>query len=231
VTPGAHRIVVSAQGYFPTERSVEAVPGELLPLEFSLREQPASVVVHASPESDLHVDGAFVGRVGSSRRFELPRGEHKLTLSEGGHQVARVNAQLVPGESRDIAVDLPQTSQRTTAIVMFAVSGGALLLGAIHTGIAIDREEAARKIERERATGNITPHQLAQYDEAKRERNRWRGVAATSFVSAFAAGVTGLLMYLLDEPDLREPRDAPPLSVDVPVPGSPAASVTGRVRF
>jgi hypothetical protein len=169
--------------------------------------------------------------VGSSRRFELPRGEHKLTLSEAGHSVARLNAQLVPGESREIAVDLPQTSQRTTAMVMFAVSGGALILGAVHTGIAIDREDAARKIERERAIGNITPARLAQYDEAKRDRNRWRGIAASSFVASFAAGVTGLLMYLLDEPDLREPSDAPQLRVEVPVPGSPAASVTGRVRF
>lgn len=231
VTPGTHRIVVSAQGYYPAERSAEAVPGELLPIEVSLREQPASVVVRAVPESDLHVDGAFLGRVGASRRFELRQGEHKLTLSETGHEIARVNAQLAPGETRDIAVALAQTSQRTTAITMFVASGGALVAGAVLTGLAIDREEVASKIERERAIGNITPAQLTEYDEAKRDRNRWRGIAATSFVASLAAGVTGLALYLLDEPDLREPKDGPELRVNVPVPGSPAASVTGRVRF
>jgi hypothetical protein len=231
VMPGTHRIVVSAPGYYPTERSVEAVPGELLPLELSLREQPASVVVRAVPESDLHVDGAFMGRVGASRRFELPQGEHELTLSETGHQIARINAKLAPGEARDIGVDLPQTSQRTTALTMFVASGGALLVGAALTGLAFDREEVARKIERERAAGNITPAQLTAYDEAKLERNRWRGIAATSFVASLAAAATGLLLYLLDEPDLREPRDAPDLRVSLPVPGLPSASVTGQVRF
>jgi hypothetical protein len=231
VMPGLHRIVVSAHGYYPTERSVEAVPGELLPIELSLREQPASVVVHAVPESDLHVDGTFLGRVGARRRFELPRGEHKLTLSETGHEIARVNAQLAPGEARDIAVDLPQTNQRTTAVTMFVASGGALLVGGVVAALAVDREEVARKIERERAAGNISPAQLAAYDEAKRDRNRWRGIAATSFVVSLAAGVTGLLLYVLDEPDLREPRDAAEVLVDLPLPGSPSASVTGRVRF
>jgi hypothetical protein len=231
VTPGVHRVVVSAKGYFPTERSVEAVPGELLPLELSLREQPASVTVGASPEADLHVDGAFMGRVGASRRIELSQGEHKLTLSRTGYEIARVNAQLAPGEARDIAVDLPKTNQRTTALTMFVGSGGALLVGMGLAGIAVDREDAARKIEVERAAGNVTPAQLADYDEAKRDRNRWRGIAATVFAASFAAGVTGLLLYLLDEPDLRESKDAPELRVDLPEPGSPAASVTGRVRF
>jgi tetratricopeptide (TPR) repeat protein len=231
VAPGTHRIVVSAPGYFPTERSVEAVPGELLPLEVSLREQPASVTVTASPESDLHVDGTFMGRAGSRRRFELSRGEHQLTLSKTGHEIARVKAELAPGEAREIAVDLATTTQRKWSIAMFVASGGALLVSGALTGIALDRERSAREIELERRMGNITPAQLSEYDETKRDRNRLRGVAATGFAVSLAGAVTGLLLYLLDEPDLREPRDAPALRVDVPVPGSPAASLTGAMRF
>ncbi len=231
VTPGAHRVVVSAKGHFPTERSVDAIEGELLPVEIALREQPASVAVRASPECDLHIDGAFMGRVAQPRRIELPRGRHELTLSRTGFDVARQTATLAPGETREIAVDLQQTAQRTAAVAMFIVSGGALITGSALTGLAVDRENAARAIERDREAGNITVAQLRDYDEAKQQRDRWRGFAVTSFAISVGAAVTGLFLYLFDEPDLREPEQAPAVRLDLPPPGSPAATVTGRVRF
>lgn len=231
VAPGTHHIEVSAKGYFPTERTVEAVPGELLPLEVSLREQPASVTVRASPAADLHVDGTFMGRAGASRRFELPHGEHRLTLSDAGHETARFRTDLAPGEARDIAVELNTTTQRKWSIAMFIAGGGALIAGAAFTAVALSREQDARTIELERRMGTITPSQLDDYDAAKRDRNRLRGVGVTGFVVGFAAAFTGLLLYLLDQPDLHEPLTAPELGVTVPAPGSPAASLTGRMRF
>jgi tetratricopeptide (TPR) repeat protein len=231
VTPGVHHITLSAQGYFPIERDLEAIPGELLPLELTLREQPASIVVRASPESDLHVDGAFMGRVRDRRSFELPRGTHQVTLSDTGHETAHVKAELTPGETRDIDVNLERTSQRTTAVVMFVAGGGALLAGAALTGVALGREQRAHELDAERKAGNITSAQLSDYEEAQHDRNRLRGIAVTSFAIGVAAGVTGLLLYLLDQPDLREPQETPELRVGVPVPGSAGASLTGRVRF
>lgn len=231
VTPGPHRVVVSAKGHFPTERSVDAVEGELIPVEIALREQPASVSVRAAPECDLHIDGAFMGRVSRPRRIELPRGRHVLTLSRSGFDVSRQNATLEPGETRVIAVDLEPTAQRTAAVAMFIVSGGALLAGSAWTGLAVDRENAARAIERERAAGNITVEQLHDYDQAKERRDRWRGFAVASFAISLGAAVTGFFLYLFDEPDLREPEQTPGLRLDLPDPGSPAATLTGRVRF
>jgi hypothetical protein len=230
VTPGSHRVVVSAQGHFPAERSVDALEGELLPIEIALREQPASVVVRASPDSDLHVDGTFLGRIGDRRRIELPRGEHTLILSRNGYEVERRKAALEPGETREVAVDLRPTAQRTAAIVMFIASGGAMIAGASLTGLAVDSEDEARKIERQRQSGNITAQQLRDYDDAKHDRDRWRGFAVTSFAISLGAAATGLFLYFMDEPDLREPN-LPELRVDVSAPGSPAATVTGRVRF
>jgi tetratricopeptide (TPR) repeat protein len=230
VAPGAHRIVLSAEGYFPAERSVEAVPGELVPIEVSLRERPASLSLSVSPESDLHVDGTFLGRAGSDRRFELPRGEHQLTLSQTGHETVRIKAELAPGETRQIAVELNTTTQRKWSIAMFVASGGALLVSGALTGLAIDREEAARKLELERRTGNITPAQLDAYGEAKRDRDRLRGIAATGFALSLASAATGLVLYLLDAPDLRELRAAPDIRVSASG-GSPGASVTGQMRF
>jgi tetratricopeptide (TPR) repeat protein len=230
VPPGTHRVVVRAQGHFPAERSLDAVEGELVPIEVALREQPASVVVRASPDSDLHVDGAFMGRIGERRRIEQRRGQHELTLSRAGYQVERRRTALAPGETRELAVDLRPTAQRTAAIAMFIAGGGALLAGVSMTGLAVDHEADARKLDRQRQSGNITAQQLRDYAEAKHERDRWRGLAVASYAISLGAAMTGLFLYFLDEPNLRETK-LPDLRVDLPAPGSPAATVTGRLRF
>jgi hypothetical protein len=89
-------------------------------------------------------------------------------------------------------VDLRPTAQRKAAIAMFFASGGAMIAGASMTGLAIDSENDARKIEQQRKSGTITAQQLRAYDDAKRDRDRWRGFAITSFAIAVGAAATGL---------------------------------------
>jgi hypothetical protein len=233
VTPGMHQVIVRAEGHFQVERSVEAVSGAFIPVEIALVAQPAHLSLRARPDADLHIDDAFIGRIDGSRSLELPSGVHVFTFAENGHELQRVAAQLAPGEFREIAVDLEQTTQRTAAITLFVAGGGGLVVAAVLTGLALEREEAAIKIQRQREQGNISASMLAEYDEAKTDRNRFRGVATTAFAASLGGIVTGLFLYLLDAPDLRAPVPAqrPPVRVDLPVPGSPAASVHGHIRF
>jgi hypothetical protein len=126
------------------------------------------------------------------RHIELPRGKHELTLSRNGYEVERHGAALEFGKTREVAVDLRPTAQRKAAIAMFIASGGAMISGASMTGLAIDSENEARMIEQQRQSGTITAQQLRDSDDAKRERDRWRGFAITSFAIAVGAAATGL---------------------------------------
>jgi hypothetical protein len=226
VEPGMHRVQVSAPGFFEVERSVEAVEGELIPLEVTLRERPASVRLRSEPDSELHVDGSPAGQVGAGRTLALASGSHTFGFAKNGHEAEVVRAQLAPGDTREIAVRLDSTSQRTAAVTLFVIGGVALISGGVFTALALDREQAANDVLRKRESENIGPAELSDYEEAKHDRNGWRVAAISAFGVSLAAGITGLFLYALDAPDLNE--SGPELRVT----GSAQnVAVTGRLRF
>lgn len=228
VTPGMHRLRVSAPGYFDLERDVEAVAGELIPVEVPLRERPATVSIRSDPEAELHVDGTFAGRVSTERRLELGSGSHVFSFARTGYEVKRVHAELPPGTARRIDASLLATPQRRAAIVLFVIGGSALGAGAVLTGLAIEREDAAQQLEDRRTRANITPAELSDYSQAKRQRDRLRIAAGATFAVSLASAVTGLFLYAFDEPDLREPAAGPELRLTA---AGPDLTVTGRFRF
>jgi hypothetical protein len=237
VAPGTHQLRVVADGFFPYERSVQAVAGELVPVEVTLRERPATVVVRATPGANLYVDGSFVQYVETGKRLTLPSGSHAFTFTKNGYRVQAVSTQLEPGATRSIDANLHQTPQRTAAIVLLAVSGATLGAGALLTGLAIDRENAASKILEHRSMRNITSSEFSAYRDAVSERGRLRALAIGSFVGSAAALVTGLFLYAVDQPDPREqPMGAKRPSSDVrvgwrgPWPGH-ARAVEMRLTF
>ncbi|HKP61052.1 MAG TPA: PEGA domain-containing protein [Polyangiales bacterium] len=230
VEPGMHQVRVSAPGYFDVERSVEAVAGELIPIEVELRERPASVLLRSEPEAELHVDGSPAGSVGAARTLSLPGGSHTFGFARNGHHARLIRAQLAPGDSREIAVRLEPTAQRTAAITLFVVGGAGLVAGGVFSAFALEREDAADDALSKRQRANLSPDELVDYNEAKRDRNRWRVAAITSFGVALAAGVTGLFLYALDQPELQE--SGAELHVALPIPGAAQdVAVTGRLRF
>jgi hypothetical protein len=230
VEPGMHQVRVSAPGFFDVERSVEAVEGALIPIEVALRERPASVLLRAEPEAELHIDGTLAGSVGAPKQLSLPSGSHSFGFASNGHHARLVRARLAPGDTRSIAVQLETTQQRTAAITLFVVSGAAIVAGGLFTGLSLQQEHTADQLSRKRETQNITPAELDDYDEAKASRNGWRVAAISSFGVSLAAGVTGLLLYALDEPDLEQAT--PELRVALPLPGSAQnVAVMGRLRF
>ncbi len=232
VTPGLHRVRVRAPGYFDSVREIEAITGELIPLEITLRERPAIVRVRVSPEAELHIDGQYTGRVAAERRLELPSGAHTFSFAKNGHELKSIRAELAPGASRTIAASLETTAQRNAAYTLFVVSGAALATGAVLTGLAIARENDAQDLDRARDTAAISPRERNDYGEAQRDRDRLRWGAGITYGVAFASFVTGLFLFTLDQPDVREPAPAAELRVGLPGPERGRSfSLTGRFRF
>lgn len=215
VVAGTHRVRVSAPGFFASERKIDAVAGEFVPLEVALREQPAVVLVRASPAADLHVDGSFVGNVGHEKRLELASGAHRFSFERVGYRLQSVEARLAPGTTRSMAAKLSQTGQRTAAFALFIAGGASLGAGVVFSALAVDRENAAKQFLGQRATGNVSATELGDYARAKDQRDRFRIVGATAFVGAAGTLVTGLFLYALDQPDVTE-SPAPRTSASAP---------------
>jgi len=226
VSPGAHKFQVTAEGFFPLERSVEAIAGELVPVEVTLREKPATVIIEASPAADLYIDGSHEGTIESPKHLLLPSGSHALRLRRNGYRLASVSAELEPGSTRSISVELQQTGQRKTAYAMFIAGGASLVVGAVLTGLAVEREDHAQDILDQRDERNITAEEFHDYQDATSARDRLRVGAAVSLTGAAAMLITGLVLYAIDQPSMVEAEPSRG--------GAPGIRVSGldaRVRF
>jgi hypothetical protein len=204
VKPGPHHVLAAADGFFPSERTVNAIPGELLPIELTLREKPAVVLAASTPDADLHVDGAFIANVGATKRLELTGGTHLFSFSRNGYEVEAIELRLQPGATHELAADLNQTGQRSTAIALFIASGASLAAGLVLGGFAIARENDAKAVLQQREMGNISSDQREAYESAWQERDVFRIASIVSLTTSAAALIAGVLLYVLDTPDLAE---------------------------
>jgi len=231
VTPGNHKLVVSADGYFPIERTATAIEGELMPLEIGLKERPAVVTVDAVPAAELYVDGNYAGWILSEKRLELASGAHLLSFVRNGHRVQAKRLRLAPGNNEALEVRLQPTLQRTAAVTLFIVSGAALATGAVLTALAVERESAASDILQRRERMNLTTRELDSYEGATRDRERFRVAAVSGFVISAASLTIAMLLFALDQPDLREQAAAEPQPAVAAIALPEAFAIEGRLRF
>lgn len=204
VEAGVHRVTASAPGFFPLERQVTAVAGELVPITLALRERPGNVEVSAPPGAELYVDGAFAGRGGERINLNLVRGEHQVVVVQTGHRVFAHALELAPGEERRIQVTLEPTRTRQVSTALLIGSGAAALAAALSAGLALDAQVDAENFLKERARGNVSAAELAAYDEAVTHRNRYRVVAGVGIAAAIALAGAGVLLRELDRPDPKD---------------------------
>jgi tetratricopeptide (TPR) repeat protein len=238
VSPGTHRLQVSAPGYDTSERAVQPVPGELLPIEITLREQPASVQLGATPSASIYVDDALVGELSESKHLRLPAGDHTFTFAKNGYYLVNLEAQLVPGGSRTLHAQLSPTAQRTTAYALFIAGGLGVVTSAILGSFTLAREGSARAVLERKGQGNISSAELHDYNEARDDRNRLRVFAALSISLSAAALATGLFLFVFDHPELPSPLERrgswlrPALQLGLPTAGHERdLSFDARWRF
>jgi hypothetical protein len=111
---------------------------------------------------------------------------------------------LERGETRRLPVRLRWTGQRVAAVSVLAVSGVTLATGVLFTALAVDRENEANRILGKQQEQALSPAELAEYEDAREERDRYRAGAIGSYVVSAASLVTGAFLYVLDEPNMGE---------------------------
>jgi tetratricopeptide (TPR) repeat protein len=226
VEPGGHRVRISAAGFFPEEREVTAVVGELIPISVLLRERPSTVTVAAPADAELYVDGAFASRGGDHVALQLSSGIHRLNVAEKGHRVSFHLVDLGPGEAQSIQVSLERTWQRRAAQALFLGGGIAFGTGIVLAILTIDADHSAQDFLSRQATGNVSSKELSDYRAAVTNRNHYRTATAVTMASSLAFLLAGFLLYQIDRPDPQElNRPTPSLEGD---PSGTTNRATGR---
>jgi hypothetical protein len=238
VTPGSHHASVRAPGFFSSERSVTAVSGELILSEVRLSEKTASLYVWAPNGADVYVDGVFVGQGGQHRLvLELPSGRHQLAVAKNGYELERRDLSLARGQTHGEWVALEPTTQRRVARGMFIGSAGTLSAGIVLAALAIRSENQAEDFLSSTGDSTGSSAELASYNAAISDRNRYRAAAAAGFVGASALLITGLFLHELDRPNLPAPasREWAPAPASAPrvslLPEARGSDVGGSLRL
>ena len=201
VEPGKHRVRVAAPGFYPSERELNAIAGELTLTPVPLRERPSTLGIWTPSDAEIYIDGAYVSPGGDAVMVRLPSGKHRLAVGQKGHVVALREVTLQRGRTQNIRVVLEQTPQRITSQVLFGAGGAALGASLVFSALAIGAEGNAEDFLREAGSGNVTTEDLTSYNTAINDRDRYRVATGASLAASAGFCITGLFLHELDQPD------------------------------
>jgi len=239
VTPGVHRVTLTADGYLPYERDVRVLDGSVVPLDVALQERPARLRVVAPDGARISIDGRLRA-VSPCPPLELSPGRHFVTVTKNGHEAFSREVAVTRNEARSLVAVLPTTGQRSAAWVLIGTGATAFLAGGGLMVGALVREHSAE------STTIKSGDDIRAFNDAVSSRNELRTAGIVTSGAGLAVTGVGLLLYAFDEPrvgvspmeesapERRGPRREPRPGLDVsaaPWLSSGAAGVTLRGAF
>lgn len=215
VEPGEHTVLVEAEGFVTSEIKQVAVEGRLVVAEINLREKPAQVRVNAPDGSEVSIDGRFVGNAPLLFPVPLKAGSHFLAVTDVGSHAFVQELSLDRGQEASVTAQLESTAQRD-ASYYFLGAGSVFFVTTLGTAVgALLSEGGARIIKRKIEVDqmNITAQELEDYNRLRELRGTLITVSSACLAGAVGLGVTGGLLYFLDNPGVQSRR--PPQSEDL----------------
>jgi len=202
--PGSYRVSVQAPGYQTAVRQVQVELARLAIVHAELDEQPAVVDIEGDDGADIVIDGRLIGRTPLAKTIELPSGTHSVAIGMRGHEPLVETFDIARGDTRTFEADLALSTQR---IIAWSVWGGSVVAagaGIVLSAMAVSQQRQARDIlgTAEVEDRPLSSEEGAAYNSAVSSRDNLARFAGGAYaLSAVGAGV-GLLLYLLDDPDL-----------------------------
>ncbi len=201
VTAERHRVTVSAPGFFDAEHDVIAIEGKLGVVPIDLEPRPGSLRVFADESAEVWVDGRRIGRAPMQTAVDLPAGNHWVSVSAPGRRPESRSVTIERGRFHTVQVELEASDQRVAATWTLAGAGAFALAGSVLAILAVsaegDSEEARSGIDRQRS---LSPDEAATSNDALARRDLTRSLSLVSFGISAAAGVTGTLLFVFDDP-------------------------------
>lgn len=205
VKPGTHKVKVEAPGYFTEERTATAVDGQFVSIEIKLRPKPAVVKVSVKSGAAISVDGRLVGMAPLARPLELTQGKHFISITRRGYQSFAREVNVKRGQTMDMKVRLKKTTQRKLAFWVTVTAGVGFGLTTVAGISMLGANSDAKTLEDKRQSEGLTPAELDDYLDAKQRRSDERRNTLVLLGISSAIGISGLLMYLLDNPRAEVP--------------------------
>jgi len=233
VIPGSHRVEMTAPGYHLAVRTVDVPEGVTVPLEIRLDERAALLLVRGPAGSDLHLDGQRVAELPLGAAITLPAGPHQIAVARAGRVPFVRSLELQRGETEDLEVQLPRTSQRKAAFAALGLGGAGAIAAATLAGLALRSQTRGRRIAEERLTVGIDEERYAEGQAAWQRRDELRTAAVVTGVIGGLSLATGAILWLTDRPRLADrlyrPERARPLTAAPSLwRGSAGVAITGR---
>ena len=213
IAPGRHKVVVSAPGYFPAERSKEVLKGVPNVVEIELESRPAVVSVRADDGAQVSVNGRPAGVTPLVRPIELPPGKHLVTITRRGHRPWSREIRVKRGQSVQLDASFDRTGQRTLAYGVLGVSGALLVGAGVTFGMSIAAASDARSLNDKRNEQGLTAPELDDYEEAVDRRDTRRGTTWILLGTSAAVATAGFLLYFMDNPRAEVDTPSPGLGV------------------
>ena len=201
VAPGDHAIVVTADGYEPFEITQPALPDHMFPVEAHLVAKAAHLVVRASDGAHVSIDGRLAGDAPLAA-LEVPAGSHLVAVWSRGHDPFQREVKLARGATLQLDAALPATTQRKVARWLL-VGGGVAAAVAVVSGVAaLSADSDASSLLAKLRAGNAPADTVTAYQNARDSRDARATTAEVFGGIALTAALTGVALYLFDEPVL-----------------------------
>ncbi|HEU5056734.1 MAG TPA: PEGA domain-containing protein [Kofleriaceae bacterium] len=213
IAPGRHKVVVTAPGYFPAERSKEVLAGVPNVVEIELEPRPAVVNVRAADGAQVSVNGRPAGVTPLVRPIELPPGKHLVTITRRGHRPWSREIRVVRGQSLQLAPSFDRTGQRRLAYGVLGVSGALLVGAGVTFGMSIAAASDANDLNEKREAEGLTVAEREDYQDALDRRDARRTTTWILLGSSAAVATAGFLLYFMDNPRAEVDTASPGLTV------------------
>jgi hypothetical protein len=211
VKAGKHKVQVQAPGFVAAEREVVSVAGSLVPVEVTLDEEPAQLVVETDGGAEVSIDGRYAGTTPLSQPIAVPAGERLVTVTKTGTKGASLIVNLERGRKTPVAVRLERTTQRTVSLAVLGAGALGVVAGGVFTGIAVGNEQTASDLRKTGEAGNLSEADRDRYNGAIASRDDWRAAAIGTFVASAGLLMVGAGLYFFDRPAVAAPeRDGAP---------------------
>lgn len=200
VTPGKHKVRISAPGYqdFKRDIDVDAKTGAP-PLDVTLHEKPGRLVIHAPAGAEVALDGRLQG-VTPLPPLSVRPGEHFVAVMLNGHQPFSRTITIGRGASKTVDAELHITEQRTASWVLLGAGAAGIVAGGVLGYVALTKQSAAQDIQRAAASGNVPVSQLDRYDALRQDRDNFRLAGVITLSSGVALAGVGLTLRIFDHP-------------------------------
>ncbi|MCL2779422.1 MAG: hypothetical protein FWD73_15620 [Polyangiaceae bacterium] len=201
VTPGKHVAVVTAPGFQDERYEIVAAKNAFVAVDATLKGAPARLVVTGPAGPRVEVDGRLVGQVPLTSPVVVASGVHHIVaISQPGRDPDVREIEFGRDELKHLDVSLHTSTQRQIALGAFVGAGVLAVATVAFAGVAANRHHAAKNLLNTRDTRALDPTELSKYSSARNASTTWTTVAIGTGIGAAAVGVTGLVLYLFDDP-------------------------------